>query len=111
MIAEPPINPNPSSLPAFGGEHPRSVLVGVGLHRHEMVKHPQVHGFGIMNVLGRRVVAERHDLDPLQSHDAERLGPAPVVADAHPDDRMEGAPYFEAFVADLKVALFEMLEG
>src|SRR5947208_12134648 len=65
MIAEPPINPNPSSLPAFGGEHPRSVLVGVGLHRHEMVKHPQVHGFGIMNVLGRRVVAERHDLDPL----------------------------------------------
>ena len=75
-----------------------------------MVEHAQVHGLGVVDVLGRRVVAERDDLDPLQAHDAKRLRPAPIVADAHADDGVEGAPHFEAFVADLEVALFEVLE-
>ena len=75
-----------------------------------MVEHPQVHRLGVVDVLGRGIVAERHDLDTLQPHDAERLGPAAVVADAHADDRVEGAPYFEALVADFEIALFEMLK-
>src|SRR5205809_7684545 len=65
----------------------------------------------MIDVLDRRVVAERHDLDPLQPHDAPGFGPAPVVADAHADDSIVSAPYFEALVADLEIALFEMLEG
>ncbi len=69
-----------------------------------------MHGFRMVDVLGRRVVAESNDLDPLQPHDAERLRPAPVVADAHADDRVQGAPHLEALVADLEVALFEVLE-
>src|SRR5262249_8811466 len=59
----------------------------------------------------RRVVAERHDLDPLQPHNAECLGPAPIVADAHADDDIADAPHFEAVVADLEITLFEMLKG
>src|SRR5207248_976265 len=53
---------------------------------------------------------ERDDINPLQPHDAERLGPTPVVADAHADDSVKGAPHPEPLVADLEVALFEMLE-
>src|SRR5258707_12377815 len=68
-------------------------------------------GLAIVNVLDRRVVAERHDLDPLQPHHAPGLGPTPVVADAHPDDRIISAPYPEALVADIEIPLFEMLEG
>ena len=67
-------------------------------------------GLAVMDVFDRRIVAERDDLDPLQPHDAIGLGPAPVVADAHADDRVKGAPDFEAFIADVEVAFFEMLE-
>ena len=65
---------------------------------------------GMVDVIGRRVVAERHDFGALQCHDAERLGPAPVVADAHADDGVKGAPHLEALVADIEIALFEVLE-
>src|SRR5215469_8895443 len=103
--------PEPILLAGFcRGQHPGSVLIGVGLHGDEMVEHPQMHRFGMVHVLGRRVVAERDDLDALQPHDAEGFRPAPVVADAHADDGVEGAPHFEALVADIEIALFEMLE-
>src|SRR5260370_22849895 len=75
-----------------------------------MMEHAQVQGLWMMDVLGRGVVAERHDLDPLETHDAERLRPAPIVADAHADDRVECAPDFESLVADIEITLFEMLE-
>src|ERR1700730_11062930 len=65
----------------------------------------------MMDVLDRRVVAEGNDLDPLQPHDAPGFRPTPVVADAHPDDGVKDAPYFETLVADIEIALFEMLEG
>src|SRR5207237_359658 len=58
-----------------------------------------------------RVVAERHDLDPLQPHDAPGFRPTPVIADAHPDDRIESPPHPESLVANIEIALFEMLEG
>src|SRR5216684_4650748 len=67
-------------------------------------------GLAGVDVLDRRVVAERDDLDPLQAHDAVGLGPAPVVADAHADDRILHAPYWKALVADVEIALFEVLE-
>src|SRR5881396_1819075 len=68
-------------------------------------------GLAMMDVLDRRVVAERHDLDPLQPHDAPGFRPTPVIADAHPDNRIISAPHPEALVADIEIALFEMLEG
>ena len=60
---------------------------------------------------GRRVVAEQDQLDALQAHDAIGLGPAAVVADQHADDRIERPPDRKAEVADLEVALLEVLEG
>src|SRR5712664_2483580 len=76
-----------------------------------MVEHPQMLGLAGVDVLDRRVVAERDDLDPLQPHDAVGLGPAPVVADAHADDAAEGPAHGEAEIADLEIALLEMLEA
>src|SRR5580700_4619864 len=75
-----------------------------------MVEHPQMLGLAGMDVLDRRVVAERDDLDALQPHDAIGLRPAPVVADAHAYHRVERAPYLEPLVADIEIALFKMLE-
>ena len=65
---------------------------------------------GRRRVVGRRVVAEEHELDALQAHHPIGLGPAPVVADAHPDQPAEQPPDAEAEVADVEVALLEMLE-
>src|SRR5216683_928164 len=75
-----------------------------------MVEHPQMLGLAGVDVQDRRVVAERDDLDALQPHDAVGLGPAPVVADAHADDRILYAPYPKTLVADVEIALFEVLE-
>src|SRR5438477_1778756 len=67
-------------------------------------------GLAVMDVLDRGVVAERDDLDALQSHDAVGLGPAPVVADAHAHDGALHAPDAEAFVPDIEIALLQMLK-
>src|SRR5689334_9303463 len=91
-------------------QYPSSVLIGAGLQRQQMVKHPEMLGLAMMDVLDGRVVAERDDLDPLQSHDAVRFGPAPVVADAHTHDRVLHAPDAETFVPDIEIALLQMLE-
>ena len=64
----------------------------------------------MIDVVRRRVVAERDKLDPLQAHHPVALGPAPVVADHHADHAAERAPDREAQVADLEVALFQVLE-
>src|SRR5205814_4980665 len=61
-------------------------------------------------VVDRRVVAEQDELDTLQSHHAIRLGPPAVVADAHAHDRTAIARHRPAEVADLEVALLEMLK-
>src|SRR4051812_29379191 len=75
-----------------------------------MVEDPQVFGLAVVDVLDRGVVTEGDDLYPLQPHYPVGLGPASVVADAHPDHRVLHAPDPEPLVADIKVALFEMLE-
>src|SRR6266699_1120247 len=75
-----------------------------------MVEHPQMLGLAGVDVLDWRVVAERDDLDPLKPHHPVGLGPAPVVADAHADDRILHAPHPKALVADVEIALFEVLE-
>jgi hypothetical protein len=64
-----------------------------------------------IDVVARRVVAQHHHLGPLQRHDAEGLGPPPVVADALADDHLvlEHLPDIEAQVADLEILLLEML--
>src|SRR3984893_18045829 len=46
-------------------QYPSCVLIGSGLQRQEMVKHPQMLGLAMVDVFNRRVVAEGHDLDPL----------------------------------------------
>ena len=58
-----------------------------------------------------RVVAEQHHLDALQPHDAIGLRPAPVIANAHAHVGIHRAPDGEAEIADLEVALLEMLES
>ena len=65
---------------------------------------------GRRRVVQGRVVAEQHHLDVLQAHDAVGLGPAPVVADAHAHVAAERLEHREAEIADLEVALLEMLE-
>src|ERR1700744_6337156 len=74
------------------------------------MEHPQMLRLAMMDVLDRGVVAERDDLDALQPHDAIGLGPAPVVAAANADDGVIGAPYLEPLVADIEIALFEVLK-
>src|SRR5215469_865694 len=67
-------------------------------------------GLAVVDVLDRRVVAERDDLDALQPHDARRFGPAPVIADAHAHDGALHAPHAKPLVADIEVPLLQMLE-
>src|SRR5215470_15515409 len=57
---------------------------------------------------GGDLAGRRDDLDALQTHHAERLRPAAIVADAHADDGVEGAPHSEALLADIEITLFEM---
>ncbi len=63
----------------------------------------------VLGVDRRRVETEHHHLDALQSEDAKRLRPAPVVADAHAEDAVQHAPRRKAEVAGLEIAFFEML--
>src|SRR3546814_6263552 len=63
-----------------------------------------------VDVVARRVVAQRDNLGTLQAHDAEGLGPAPVVTDAHADLGSHGRPDTEALVADLEILLLKVLE-
>jgi len=66
---------------------------------------------GTLRIHRRRVVAEQHRLDALQAHDPESLRPAPVVADAHADQGVHGAPHGETQVAGFEIAFFQVLEG
>ena len=91
-------------------DHPGAVLVGAGLHRKLVVEPRMLVVVGRRRVVQRRVVAEHHHLDALQAHDAVGLRPAPVVADAHAHDAAEGAADREAEIADLEIALLQMLE-
>ncbi len=61
--------------------------------------------------MARRVVAEHDHLDVLQAHHAVGLGPAPVIADAHAEVAAHRLPHAKAQVADLEVALLQVLEG
>ena len=75
-----------------------------------MVEHPQVCRLPVVDVHLGGVVAEHDHLDALEPEDPVGLGPAAVVADAHPEDPAEGLPHRETEVADLEVALLEVLE-
>src|SRR5579875_2894862 len=46
----------------------------------------------------------------LQAENAPGLGPAAIVANAHADDRVTKPPDPEAVIADVEIALFEMLK-
>src|SRR4029450_92986 len=61
-------------------------------------------------VVARRVLADAHQLDALQTEHAVRLRPAPVVADEHADGAAERRVHGKAEVAGLEVALLEVLE-
>ena len=63
-----------------------------------------------MQVLTRRVEAERDDLGALEREHAECFRPAPIVADQHAADRVHEPPDAKAEVADLEVLLLEVLE-
>ena len=64
-----------------------------------------------MNVPGWRVIAQGNDIDTLQAHDAKRLGPAPIVADAKTDICVHGPPDLEAIIADVEEFFLQMLKG
>ena len=61
-------------------------------------------------VVHRCVVAAEHHLHALQAQHPVRFGPAPVVADDHAGHPAVRGPGTEAQVADLEVALFQVLE-
>ena len=74
-----------------------------------MVEHTQIRRLvRSIDIVGWRVVAQHDHLRALQPHDAERLGPASVVANALADDDvvLEHLPDVEAQVPDLEVLLF-----
>ena len=75
-----------------------------------MVEHPQVRRLPVVDVDLRRVVAEQDHFHALEPEHPVGLRPAAVVADAHPEHPAEGFPDRKAEVADLEVALLEMLE-
>jgi hypothetical protein len=96
---------------ALGGlDEPGGVLERHRLRHDEVVVHPERRRLGVVQVLGRSVEAERHDLCALQRQHAERLGPAAVVADQHAGNRVQVPPDAKAQVADLEVLLLEVLE-
>ena len=64
----------------------------------------------IRRVVQWRVVADEDHLDALQTHDAVRLWPAPVVAQRDAHDTAECPPHAEALGGLLEIAPLEMLE-
>ena len=90
--------------------HPGAVLIGAGLHRELVVEPRMLVVVGRRRVVQRRVVPQHHHLDVLQAHHAIGLGPAPVVADAHAHVAAERLEHRKAEIADLEVALLQMLE-
>ncbi len=93
-----------------GLDQPGRVLERHRLRHDEMVVHAQRRRLRVMQVLARRVEAQRHDLRALQREHAEGFRPAPVVADQHPGDRVHVPPHSESEVADLKIFFLEVLE-
>ena len=91
-------------------DHPDRILVGAGLHREVVVEAREVLVDPDPGQHRGRVVAEHDELRPLEREHPISLGPAPVVADAHPHHAVQGAPGAEAQVADLEVELLEMLK-
>ena len=92
------------------GHDPGRVLVGASLHR-EAVMEEAIGGRLVrgLRVGGRRIVAEHDHLHALQPHDAIGLGPAPVIADRHPEQAALELPDRETEIAGLEIALLEML--
>ena len=91
--------------------HPGGILVRARLHHQVVVEGAEEIVLGRGRIVHGGVVAEADQLHPLQAHHAIGLGPAPVIADAHADDAVEGAPHREAEIAHVEVALLEVLEG
>ena len=92
-------------------DHPGAVHVGAGLHDQMVVEVREVVVDRLPGDVRRRVVAEEHELGPLKPEHPIGLRPAPIVADAHPDDAVERPPRRKAEVADLEIALLQMLKG
>ena len=65
-------------------------------------------------IVGRRIVADTDELNALQPKNAPGLGPAAIVADHHPHDRIAPgracAKRRKAQIAIIEVALFKLLE-
>ena len=81
-----------------------------GLHHERVVEALQRILARVGCVVQRRVVAAQDQLDALQPHLAVRLGPAPVVADHHPDPAAERVPHAEAVGRGLEVVALGVLE-
>ena len=91
---------------------PRRVLIRTGLHGQTIVEQPLLRTFlAFLGIDRGRIVAEQDHLHALQTHDAIRLRPAPVVADRHAEDAVHRAPDTETQIARLEITLLKMLEG
>src|SRR5438105_6133362 len=75
------------------------------------MEHAQVRRLVPMNVPGWRVIAQGNDIHALQAHDANRLWPAPIIADAKTDLCVHGPPDLEAVIADVEEFFLQMLKG
>src|SRR5262245_66523069 len=90
--------------------HPERILVGPRLHRQVAVEHGQMWWLGrAADTLARCVIAEQDHLGAFERHYPIGLRPTPVIADAQAHDAAEGPPDTEAQIADLEVALLQVL--
>ena len=92
-------------------DHPSRVLIGPGLQRQAVVKHPVFLRLVAAARVGRgRVKAQRHHLHALQTHHPIGLRPATVVANAHPHHAAQDVKHRKAKIPWQKIALLQMLK-
>ena len=71
----------------------------------------QVIEFGCAGIVDGCVVTQQDYFDTLQTQHSVRLWPAAIVADTHPQCRVQRVKHGKPQITSLEVALFQMLKG
>jgi len=91
--------------------NPCAILIGPGLNAELVIERSSVRRFGVIGVMGWRIIADQHQLDTLKPEHAEGFGPASIIADAQPHLDVAIVPDLETIIPNLEIALLQMLEG
>ena len=90
--------------------HPCAVLICAGLHGQVIVKVLKPIVLGRARVVHGRVVAEHDQLDPLQSKNPKRFGPASVIANAHSDFATECIECIKTHITHFEIPFLQVLK-